>query len=60
MQTYTESITLKISKTQKHTLDKLRRRHIKVSNFIRNAIKEKINREAKELIPKKKEIKCPF
>ena len=42
---YTEIITLKISRTQKQTLDKLRVRNIKVSNFIRQAIKEKILRD---------------
>jgi len=49
---YTEIITLKISKTQKQTLDKLRVRNIKVSNFIRQAIKEKILRDSDELIDK--------
>ncbi len=49
---YTEIITLKISRTQKQTLDKLRVRNIKVSNFIRQAIKEKILRDADELIDK--------
>lgn len=49
---YTEVITLKISKTQKQTLDKLRSKNVKVSNFIRQAIKEKILRDADELIDK--------
>ncbi len=57
---YTEVITLKISKTQKQTLDKLRDRNIKVSNFIRQAIKEKILRDADELIDKSKLERCPF
>ena len=57
---YTEKVTIKISKTQKQTLDKLRTRNIKVAQFIRDAIKEKINREAEELKPKPKKIKCPF
>ena len=57
---YTEKITIKVSKTQKQTLDKLKLRNVKVSQFIRDAIKEKINREAEELKPKPKKIKCPF
>ena len=57
---YTEKVTIKVSKTQKQTLDKLKLRNVKVSQFIRDAIKEKINREAKELKPKPKKIKCPF
>ena len=50
---YTKVITLKISEIQFNTLNKLRYRNVKVSNFIREAISEKINREAKELRPKK-------
>ena len=57
---YTEKVTIKVSKTQKQTLDKLKSRNIKVAQFIRDAIKEKINREAEELKPKPKKIKCPF
>jgi hypothetical protein len=60
MELYTEIITLKISKTQKNTLDKLRKRNIKVSHFIRQAIKEKIERDASELIDKSKIEYCPF
>ena len=57
---YTEKVTIKVSITQKQTLDKLKSRNVKVSQFIRDAIKEKINREAEELKPKPKKIKCPF
>lgn len=60
MEIYTEVITLKISKVQKSTLDKLRTRNIKVSDFIRKAIAEKIKRDAKELIIKEKKERCPF
>lgn len=56
---YTEKITIKVSATQKETLNKLRDRNVKVANFIREAIREKINREAEELKPKPKNI-CPF
>lgn len=60
MEIYTEVITLKISKVQKQTLAKLRSRNIKVSHFVRQAIKEKIERDAPELIDKSKIQYCPF
>ena len=34
--------------------------NVDVSQFIRNAISEKIKREYKDLIPKKKKEYCPF
>jgi hypothetical protein len=45
MQIFTEQISLKISATQKQTLEKLEKRKIKVSQFIRDAIKEKLQRD---------------
>lgn len=60
MEKYTEKISIKISKTQKQTLEKLKVRNIKVSEFIRKAIAEKIKREASELMPKPKKEYCPF
>lgn len=60
MEIYTEVITLKITNIQKKTLSKLRSRNIKVSHFIRQAIKEKIERDASELIDKSKIEYCPF
>ncbi len=60
MKIYTEIQPLRVSKTQKETLDKLSKRDIKVSQFIRDAISEKIQREYKDLIVKPKEIICPF
>ncbi len=57
---YTEVFTLKISSTQKRTLEKLKSRNIKVSDFVRNAIKEKIERDYKELIEEPEKIKMPF
>lgn len=53
------TFVLKISKTQKETIEKLRARKIKVGEFIRDAISEKIKREANELIIKPKN-NCPF
>ena len=46
---YTEVFTLKISATQKRTLEKLKSRNIKVSDFVRKAISEKIKRDYAEL-----------
>ena len=60
MKIYTEQISLKISATQKQTLEKLEKRNIKVSQFIRDAIKEKLQRDCKKLIVKPKKIVCPF
>ncbi len=60
MKTFTNTITIKISDVQYETLNKLRSRNIKVSHFIREAIKEKIQREAEELKPKPKDVECPF
>lgn len=57
---YTEIFTLKISKSQKQTLDKLKNRNIKVSSFVRIAIKEKIQRDYSDLIEKQKKEYCPF
>jgi post-segregation antitoxin (ccd killing protein) len=57
---YTEVFTLKISKVQKQTLDKLKSKNIKVSSFVRKAIAEKINRDYSELQDKPKKEYCPF
>ncbi len=60
MQKYTETQNLKISKIQKQTLGKLKERNIRVSQFIRDAISEKLKRDASELIVKTKKPYCPF
>ena len=57
---YTEVFTLKISSTQKRTLEKLKSRNIKVSDFVRKAISEKIKRDYVELQDKPKDEFCPF
>jgi len=57
---YTKVITLKISETQNETLCKLRVKNIKVSNFIREAIKEKIKKEYDYIIYKPKKNNIPF
>ena len=57
---YTEVFTLKISSTQKRTLEKLKSRNIKVSDFVRKSIAEKIKRDYAELQDKPKKEYCPF
>lgn len=58
--TYTEVFVLKISKEQKQTLGKIKSRGFVVSKFVREAIREKIQRDCKELQPKQKKEFCPF
>ena len=57
---YTEVFTLKISSTQKRTLEKLKSRNIKVSDFVRKAIAGKIQRDYSELQDKPKKEYYPF
>ena len=56
---YTEVFTLRISKQQKQTLEKLKSRNIKVSSFVRKAISEKIKRDYENLKEKPKDEFCP-
>ena len=60
MQKYTKSLTINITEVQHSTLQKLSNRGIKSGNFIRQAISEKIKRDASELIDKSKIEYCPF
>lgn len=57
---YNEVYILKITKTQKQTLQKLKQRNIKVADFVRKAIQEKISRDYQELQPKEEKTFCPF
>ena len=59
MKQFTESQTIKISKIQKKTLNKLDSYGYNVSKFIRDAISEKIKREHPKEIVKEKII-VPF
>jgi len=65
----TERHTFKISKEQKQTLKTLHRKYdINTSQFIRDAINEKLKREKNSIITQFKEVKdyleklnnCPF
>ena len=60
MRKYTKTKVLRISETQHLTLQKMKSYNVDVAQFIRDAIKEKINREAEELRPKPKNAYCPF
>ena len=60
MRLYNKVITLRVSKIQKQTLDKIKDRNFNVQNFIRKAIAEKINRDYSELKEKPKASYCPF
>lgn len=57
---YTKVKVIKITDTQDKTLKKLDSYQINVAQFIRDAIKDKIQREYKDLLPKPKKINCPF
>jgi len=60
MQQYTKRHTFKTSIIQKQTLAKLDSYGYNVSQFIRDAIKEKIERDHPKLIVKPKRQFCPF
>lgn len=60
LEKYTKVKVLKITETQHKTLKKLQSYSVPVSQFIRDAIKEKIARDHKDLLPKPKQQYCPF
>jgi len=60
MQINTEILNIRISKEQKQTLDKLKEYNVNVAQFVRNAIKETLQREKAEIITNYKNIECPF
>jgi predicted CopG family antitoxin len=60
MKNYTKIKVLRISETQYNTLVKMKSYKVDVSQFIRDAIGEKIQREYKDLIPKPKTEYIPF
>jgi len=51
---------IRISEQQHKTLIKMKKLNVDVGSFIRNAIKEKIEREYSEIISKEKNQYCPF
>ncbi len=60
MEIYSYPKTTKYSKVQFETFKKLESYNIKVSQFIRDAISEKIKREYSDLLPKPPKNYCPF
>ena len=60
MQKYTKTKVIRISESQLKTLQKMKSYNVDVAEFIRNAIKEKIQREYKDLLPKPKKEYCPY
>ena len=58
MKLYTKTKVIRISQTQHETLKKMKSYNVDVGHFIREAIKEKIKKDYKELMPK--QIKTPF
>jgi hypothetical protein len=60
MKQYTERQTIMISKKQAESLAILKSYNVNVSQFIRAAIKEKLQREWKQIKEKKETIKLPF
>lgn len=55
---YTEVEVIKLTKQQKETLQKLKKYKVNKSNFIREAISEKLQIEGHEITRKIK--RCPF
>lgn len=60
MKQYTIIKTLRFSETQSKSLDILESKGVNISHFIRLAIKEKINRDWKNIRETKIKSKCPF
>jgi len=60
MRKYTKVKVLRISKEQHSTLVKMKSLNIDVGNFIRSAIKEKIDKEHSYLIDKEKPLEDEF
>ena len=60
MRKYQKTKVIRISETQHNTLVKMKSYNVDVSEFIRQAIKEKIQRDFKHIIPKPKKEYCPF
>lgn len=62
MRINTEILNIRITKEQKQTLDKLKDYNVNVAQFVRNAIKEKLDREKVKIIQEYKQSLdiCPF
>ena len=60
MKKYTERQVIMISKKQSNSLSILRSYNVNVSQFIRAAIKEKLQRDWKKIKEEKTKGHCPF
>jgi hypothetical protein len=56
---YTKSKVIKLTEVQYETLKKLENYNVRVCDFIRIAIQEKLERDKHEILKPKKEY-CPF
>jgi hypothetical protein len=57
---YTKSKVVKLTEVQYQTLKKLEKYNVRVCDFIRDAISEKIQREKIEIVKPKIKNDCPF
>lgn len=57
---YTKNKVVKLTEIQYQTLKKLENYNIRVCDFIRDAISEKLQREKIEIVKPKEVNKCPF
>jgi len=57
---YTKSKVIKLTEIQYNTLKKLETYNIRVCDFIRQAIIEKLEREKVEIVKPKVKNECPF
>ena len=57
---YTKSKVVKLTEIQYNTLKKLETYNIRVCDFIRDAISEKLEREKVEIVKPKVINECPF
>lgn len=60
MKNYPHTKVIRITETQLLTLQKMKSYNVNIGKFIRDAIAEKIDRDASELIDKSKIQYCPF
>ena len=60
MKQLTENYSIRLNKKQHETLQILKTYNVNISNFIRLAIKEKIQRDWNQIKEKKEKIKLPF
>lgn len=57
---YTKTKVIRLTESQHQTLKKMQSYNVDVTDFIRNAISEKIKKEYDYLKPKAKKQKTPF